>query len=94
MMGTRVKETAGKATNANHGAVTREQLAAKGLVAVETPGHGALATEAGLKHYSIRPVANADPKVPLTPKEMEFVKEQLESIDPHIKVKPKELGCG
>ena len=94
MMGTRVKETAGKAANANHGAVTREQLAAKGLVAVETPGHGALATEAGLKHYSIRPVANPDPKVPLTPKEMDFVKEQLESIEPHIKVKPKELGCG
>jgi hypothetical protein len=49
------------AANSNHGAIRRAQLAEKGLVAVETPSDNALSTEAGLKHYSIRPADSPDP---------------------------------
>ena len=82
------------AANSNHGAITRAQLAEKGLVAVETPSTNELSTEAGLKHYSIRPADSPDPNVKLTSEQMDFVKAQLESIQPVIKAKPKEFGCG
>lgn len=66
----------------------------EGLVAVETPSTNELSTEAGLKHYSIRPADSPDPNVQLTNEQMDFVKAQLENIQPVIKAKPKEFGCG
>lgn len=78
----------------NHGAITRAQLAEKGLVAVETPSDNALSTEAGLKHYSIRPADSPDPNVKLTSEQMDFVKAQLDATRPVIQAKPKDFGCG
>lgn len=45
-MGIRAK----RAARSNHGAITRAQLQAEGLVAVETASTDPLPTEAGLKH--------------------------------------------
>lgn len=36
----------------------------------------------------------SDPNVRLSAEEMDFVKTQLDSIEPHIQAKPKDLGCG
>jgi hypothetical protein len=77
----------------NHGAITEAQLASQGLVAVETPGHGA-AADAGLQHVSIRPATNPDPSVDLTEAEMLEVKAKLEALQPVAKAKPKDFGCG
>ena len=82
------------AAKSNHGAITRAQLAAKGLVAVETPSDNALSTEGGLKHYSIRPADSPDPEVKLSNEQMDFVDAQLKTIEPVVKAKPKDFGCG
>jgi hypothetical protein len=89
-MGARVTETA-KTTN--HGGLTQAQIDGAGLVAVETPGHGAPAN-AGIKHVSIRPASNPDPEVPLTNEEMADVKAKLESLKPEVKNRPADFGCG
>lgn len=86
----KVKATA----KANHGAITSTQLADAGLVAVETPSTHPISTEAGIKHYSIRPATNPDPKVPLTDAEMTQVKAKLDAIAPTVQAKPRDFGCG
>jgi hypothetical protein len=76
----------------NHGAINDAQLAEKGLVAVESTGTGPLA-DAGLGHVSIRPAANPNPKVPLSPEEMAEVQTKLAEIKPVTQAKPKDFGC-
>jgi hypothetical protein len=88
-----VRAGQGQAKN-KHGAITPEQLASSGLVAVETPSDHALTTQAGLKHYSIRPVETPDPKQPLTPEQMSAVKAKLDAMQPVIQAKPRDFGCG
>ena len=87
-----VRGAAGK--GGNMGAISEGQLAAADLVAVPTPSTDALATEAGMQHYSIRPKSNPDPKVDLTPQEMADVKAKLEAMKPVAQAKPKDFGCG
>ena len=46
------------------------------------------------KDVGASPADSPDPNVKLTNEQMDFVKAQLESIQPVIKAKPKEFGCG
>jgi hypothetical protein len=91
IMGVRAADPKGKG---NMGAVSEQQLASKGLVAVETPGEGPLAEVS--QHHSIRPADSPDPNVPLTDEQKKFVKEKLEAIEKEgvaAKAKPKDFGC-
>ena len=88
MLGTRVSE---KGTG-NHGAITEAQLKAEGLVAVKTPGTGALA-DAGFTHVSIRPASNRDPGVDLTMAEMQQVQAKLEAMKPVAQNKAADFLC-
>jgi hypothetical protein len=76
----------------NHGAITEAQLKSEGLVAVKTPGEGAIA-EAGFEHVSIRPESNPNPSNPLTPAEMAEVKAKLENLDTVATNKPADFLC-
>lgn len=87
MLGTRVPESTG-----NHGAFTEAQLKAEGLVAVNSPGEGALARE-GFTHVSIRPASNPDPNVALTDVEMAQVKAKLEGLTPAAQNKAADFLC-
>jgi hypothetical protein len=78
----------------NHGAITKAELQEMGLIAVPTPMAHALAIEAGLKHYSIRPIANPDPEMPLTETQVAHLQKQLEATPVYVKAKPKDVGCG
>ena len=91
MMGGRVAE-APTSSNSNMGGVTRAQLEAEGLVAVQTEGRGMIA-EAGVQHYSIRPASNPDPAARLSQAEFDFVNNALQRITPAGKAKPKQFGC-
>jgi hypothetical protein len=94
IMGARVAENMDSAKS-NMGAVSEEQLAAKGLVAVPTPGEGELAKVS--QHHSIRPANNPDPKVDLTIQEKTAVQKALDEIAEQgvaVKAKPRDFGCG
>ena len=86
MLGTRATESVG-----NNGAITEAQLKAEGLIAVESPGRGALA-EGGFTHVSIRPESKPGLE-PLTEAEMLEVKTKLERIKPVAQNKPGDFLC-
>ena len=89
MLGTRAPEKGG---TGNHGAITEAQLKAEGLVAVKTPGTGALG-DAGFTHVSIRPASNPNPAVELKMAEMQQVQAKLDAMKPVAQNKASDFLC-